>query len=235
MADERRYGEEEMAAIFEAASGPLASRKDSRAASDSDQGLTLAELQSIGREVGISPERIAEAAAGLEHVQPSLPRRTELGMPMSAAHIVEISRPLTDREWSLLVSDLRETFHAQGRERSHGETREWANGNLHAVVEPTRTGYRLRLGSLKSDGLVLNRMGAFGMIMGAVVGVTSALSGDPGAVSESVMLGGIGDSAFAFNAVRLPRWARLREQQMREIAERTRVLIAPRTAPDTSG
>ena len=235
MADERRYGEEEMAAIFEAASGPLTPRKDSRSASDSDQGLTLAELQSIGREVGISPERIAEAAAGLEHVQPSLPRRTELGMPMSAAHIVEIPRPLTDREWSLLVSDLRETFHAQGRERSHGETREWVNGNLHAVVEPTVTGYRLRLGTLKGDGLALNRMGAMGMIMGAIVGLTSALGGDPGAILGSVMLGGIGVGAFAFNAVRLPRWARLREQQMREIAERTRALIAPRTAPDTSG
>ena len=235
MTDERRYGEEEVAAIFEAASGPAASRKDSRSASDSEQGLTLSELQSIGREVGISPDRIAEAAAALEHVQPSLPRRTELGMPLSAAHIVEIPRPLTDREWSLLVSDLRETFHAQGRERSHGETREWANGNLHAVVEPTRTGYRLRLGTLKSDGLALNRMGAFGMIRGAIVGLTSALGGDPGAVSVSVMLGGIGAGAFAFNAVRLPRWARLREQQMREIAERTRALIAPRTAPDANG
>ena len=65
MTDERRYGEEEVAAIFEAASGPAASRKDSRSASDSEQGLTLSELQSIGREVGISPDRIAEAAAAL--------------------------------------------------------------------------------------------------------------------------------------------------------------------------
>jgi len=235
MTDERRYGEEEMAAIFEAASGPVASPKDSRSASDSDQGLTLSELQSIGREVGISPERIAEAAAALEHAQPPRPRRTELGMPVSAAHVVEIPRPLTDREWSLLVADLRETFHAHGRERSHGETREWVNGNLHAVVEPTRTGYRLRLGSLKADGLALNRMGALGVIMGAIVGITSALGGDPGAISVSAMLGGIGAGAFALNAVRLPRWARLREQQMREIAERTRALIAPRTAPDASG
>jgi hypothetical protein len=167
-------------------------------------------------------------------VQPSPPPRTELGMPMSAAHVVEIPRPLTDREWSLLVADLRETFHAQGRERSHGETREWSNGNLHAVVEPTRTGYRLRLGTLKGDGLALNRFGALGLTMSAIVGVTSFLGGDAGTVSLSVMLGGIGAGAFAFNAVRLPRWARLREQQMREIAERTRALIAPSPSPDAT-
>jgi len=235
MADERRYGEEEVAAIFEAASGPVASRKDSRSSSESEHGLTLSELQAIGREVGIAPEQIAEAAAQLERTPPAVPRRTELGMPLSAAHVVEIPRPLTDREWSLVVADLRETFNARGRENSHGETREWANGNLHAVVEPTRTGYRLRLGTIKGDALALNRMGGFGILAGLVVGVASFVGGDPaGAISGAVMLGGMGAGAVAFNAMRLPRWARLREQQMREIAERTRALVAPSSESDTS-
>jgi len=228
MSDERRYGEEEVAAIFEAASGPVTSRKESPAGSDSEQGLTLSELQAIGREVGIAPERIAEAAAVLERTPPVLPRRTELGMPLSAAHVVEIPRPLTDREWSLVVSDLRATFNARGRESTHGETREWVNGNLHAVVEPTRTGYRLRLATIKGDALALNRMGAFGIIAGALVGVTSLVGGDPAsAVSGAVMFGSIAAGAFTFNALRLPRWARLREQQMKEIAERTRALLGP--------
>ena len=226
MTDERRYGEDEVAAIFEAASGPVTSPKDTRASSDAEHGLTLSELQAIGREVGIAPERIAEAAAALEQSPAPISRRTELGMPMSAAHVIEIPRPLTDREWSLVVSDLRETFNARGRESTHGETREWANGNLHAVVEPTRTGYRLRLGTIKGDALALNRMGGLGIAMGAIVGITSFLAGDAAAgVSGAVMLGGIGAGAFAFNAFRLPRWARLREQQMKEIAERTRALL----------
>src|SRR5678815_1596820 len=75
MADERRYQEDEGAEIFEAASAPALARGDAAPT----QGLTLAELQAIGREVGIAPERIAEAAASLARSQPPLPRRTELG------------------------------------------------------------------------------------------------------------------------------------------------------------
>ena len=91
MADERRYGEDEVAAIFEEASAPAISRGDARSA----EGLTLTELQAIGREVGITPERIADAAASLVRSQPPLPRRTELGMPVSAAHVVELPRALS--------------------------------------------------------------------------------------------------------------------------------------------
>src|SRR6185436_8172357 len=167
MADERRYQEDEVAEIFEAASAPALSRGDAAP----NQGLTLAELQAIGREVGIAPERIAEAAASLARSQPPLPRRTELGMPLSAAHVIDLPRALTDREWALVVADLRETFNARGHETSQGVTRQWANGNLHALVEPTKTGYRLRLGTVKGDALALNRMGGFGIDMGLVVGL----------------------------------------------------------------
>ncbi len=61
MPDERRYQEDEVAEIFEAASVPAISRTGA----PSQEGLTLTELQAIGREVGIAPERIAEAAASL--------------------------------------------------------------------------------------------------------------------------------------------------------------------------
>lgn len=223
MADERHYQEDEVAEIFEAASAPALSRGEAAPT----QGLTLAELQAIGREVGIAPERIAEAAASLVRSQPPLPRRTELGMPLSAAHVIDLPRALTDREWALVVADLRETFNARGHESSQGLARQWANGNLHAFVEPTKTGYRLRLGTVKGDALALNRMGGFGIAMGLFVGLVPLMSGDPTAtVSGAVALGGVGVGAFVFNALRLPRWVRLREQQMKEVAERTRALIA---------
>jgi|SRR5688572_6241001 len=222
MADERRYGDDEVAQIFEAASAPALSRGEAPSA----QGLTLTELQAIGREVGIAPERIAEAASSLARSQPALPRRTELGMPVSAGHVVELPRALTDREWALVVGDLRETFRARGKDSSQGETRQWSNGNLHAFVEPTRTGYRLRLGTVKGDGLAVNRMGAFGIAMGLFVGLASVVSGNPeGLLPGAVALGGMGSGAIAFNAMRLSRWAREREQQMKEIGERARALI----------
>jgi hypothetical protein len=226
MADERRYQEDEVAEIFEAASAPAVSRADA----PSSTGLTLAELQAIGREVGIAPERIAEAASTLQRSHLSIPPRRELGMPMSAAHIIELPRALTDREWALVVADLRETFQARGKESSQGDTRQWSNSNLHAFVEPTRTGYRLRLGTIKGDAVALNRMGGFGIAMGFIVGLTPLLSGSPaGAIPGALALGGIGAGTLVFNALRLPRWARLREQQMKDVAERTRALIDPET------
>ena len=221
MTDERRYQDDEVAAIFEAASAPTASNDDDVPA---EQGLTLAELQAIGREVGIAPERIAQAAASLERNRPPIPPRTDLGLPVTAAHVVEIPRPLTDREWSLVVADLRETFGAWGREGSHGEIRIWRNHNLHAVVEPTRTGYRLRFGTLKAGGLAMNRMGAFGIAMGIVTAF--AVGGDPAAIPGVLALATMGAGAFAFNALRLPRWAQLRERQMRAVADRTLLLLA---------
>jgi hypothetical protein len=220
MTDERRYQDDEVAAIFEAASAPTASNDDDVPA---EQGLTLAELQAIGREVGIDPERIAQAAASLQRSRPPIPPRTDLGLPVTAAHVVDIPRPPTDLEWLLVVGDLRQTFGAWGRESSHGETRIWRNHNLHAVVEPTRTGYRLRLGTLKADGLAMNRMGAFGVTMGIVIAI--ALGGDPAAIPGVLALATMGASAFAFNALRLPRWAQLRERQMRAVADRTLGLL----------
>jgi len=227
MADERRYQDDEVAAIFEAASAPALSRAGSPAESPSAEGLTLGELQAIGREVGIAPERIAEAASALVRSQPPLPRRTELGMPVSAGHIVEFPRALTDREWALVVADLRETFRARGKESSQGDARQWSNGNLHAFVEPTRTGYRLRLGTVKGDALALNRMGGFSITMGLFVVLGSSLTGEPlAALPGALMLGGTGVGALVANVLRLPRWAREREQQMKDVAERAHALIA---------
>ena len=79
MSDERRYTDDEVAEIFEAASRPVAPR-DEPADSASPTGLTLARLQEIGREVGIAPEQIAEAAAALDRRRAPIARRTDLGM-----------------------------------------------------------------------------------------------------------------------------------------------------------
>jgi len=230
MSDERRYTDDEVAAIFEAASKPVVPR-DEPADPASPTGLTLARLQEIGREVGIAPEQIAEAAAALDRRRPPIPRRTDLGMPVSAAHTVDIPRPLTDREWSLVVADLRQTFGAWGNEGSQGETRMWWNNNLHAVVEPTQTGYRLRLGTLKADGFAMNRVGMVAVAMSIVVAFV--VGGNADALPGILAIGSMGAGVFAFNALRLPRWARLRERQMQEVAERTLTLVGstPRPKP----
>lgn len=230
MTDERLYGEEEVAEIFEAAASPRGS--GGRALSSAD-GLTLGELQAIGAEVGIAPERIADAAAALDLRRGAAPRRTHLGMPVSVGRTVALPRAPTDPEWELLVAELRETFGAHGKDKSSGGLRAWTNGNLHAYVEPTDAGHRLRLGTLKGDGVALGRLGIAGLVAALVMLAILLLTGAPTDDLEmAALFAAMGAAALGANALRLPRWAREREEQMEYIAARARTLI--RAEPDAS-
>lgn len=228
MSAERRYSHDEVAGIFEAAASESPARLGGASAGD---GLTLAELQSIGSEVGLPPERIAEAAAMLDVRRGGGPARTHLGMPTSAGRSVELPRALTDREWAILLSEIRETFGARGREGSAGGIRQWTNGNLQAYVEPTDAGYRLRLGSVKGDAAPTNRLGIGGILAGLGLAVVGALSGDPGALVPPALVTALGAGTLFYNTRRLPRWMMERERQMERIAVRARALAGADPAP----
>lgn len=233
MADERRYSEDEIAEIFEAAATLEASNP--RAASAAG-GLTLPELQSIGRDVGVAPERIAEAAAALDLRGQAQPRRYDLGMPISVGRTVDLPRAPTDREWDVLVAELRRTFNAAGRDSSRGELRSWTNSKLHAYVEPTATGYQFRIGTLKGDATAVNRLGLGAILMTGVLFAVPALGGVPlEQYMDLLLIGGMGAAGLTYNAVRLPRWARRREQQMDEIVARVKTLIGSEPSRDVIG
>src|SRR5262245_44013692 len=101
---DRRYNENEMAAIFRAAAeGPQPAERDVPRA----EGMSLVELQSIGREVGISPEAVAQAALALD-VQRGARPNTLLGLPIGVSRTVQLNRQLSDEEWDRLVVQLRE-------------------------------------------------------------------------------------------------------------------------------
>ncbi|MGD2070786.1 MAG: hypothetical protein PVI57_19085 [Gemmatimonadota bacterium] len=226
MTDERRYGEEEVRAIFEAASqeqeGP-----ERRGALPSDGGLTLSELQAIGTEVGISRERIADAARALEVRGVAGPSRTLLGAPLAVGRSVELPRAPTDREWEMMVAELRQTFRARGKVAVHGGSREWWNGNLHALVEPTEDGHRLRLGTWREQALIMSRMGLGMLGLALIVLVASVLAG--GATGEAffapLVLGAIGAGLLGSSVLPLPRWARARREQMDHVAGRALALL----------
>ena len=224
MTDERRYQDEEVKEIL----GLAANRAEvGRPVVSDEDGLTLSELQEVGLEVGMDPGRIAEAAFAVDTRREILPRRTSFGMPISVGRVIELPRAVTDREWELLVAELRETFGARGQVKSHGGVREWTNGNLHAFLEPTETGHRLRLRTHKGGAIALNRMGVAGLAMGLIL-LTMFLTTGPSPVRlEFVMmlLVGMGGGALATNIVSLPRWARDREGQMEYLAGRVEALL----------
>jgi hypothetical protein len=215
---EQRYSDDEVREIFERAASK--ERLTAPRTSEPD-GFTLGELQSIGREAGLDPARIAEAASSLEARRGALPRRTTWGMPVAVGRVVDLPRAPTDREWEMLVAELRNTFGARGRASSQGNLREWRNGNLVVAVEPTESGYRLRLGTMKGDAGVMNVMGVVGMAVAAA----SMLPASVVDGSEALVFGAMGIVALVANYVRLPRWADKREQQMEYVAGRVQGML----------
>lgn len=229
MADERRYREDEVAEILDLALRP---DEDWRPATTRD-GLTLREIQEIGHEAGIDPQRIAASALVLQSRGEIRRGRSFLGMPVSVGRVVELPRALTDREWEIVVADLRDTFAAPGQVGSQGAAREWANGNLRVLLEPTESGHRLRLSTMNRRLRFLGSVGAAELIAGLAflaILVPAALS--EGLTSDaliwmipSLVVAGAGVGFLAWTRFSLPRWAVERESQMEQIAARVRALV----------
>ncbi len=223
MSTERRYNEDEVARILESATQAEASDAPAPVVADEAEGMTLAELQEIGSEVGIDPSLIADAATALERPGVTAPTRYFLGTPIAVGRTVELDRKLTDREWERLIVDLRETFDARGKIRQEGNFRQWTNGNLQALLEPTPTGERLRLRTLKGEATTMLGMGAAVLVLAPLLFVILALSGglgDPGTLRVALILTLIGGSMFAASKLSLPGWADLRQLQMDGVASR---------------
>src|SRR2546426_9726879 len=226
---ERRYNDKEIAAIFRAAAEQEPQNPQREVARD--EGLTLSELQAIGSEVGISSVAVAQAARAVD-VRLGGASRTVLGLPIGVARTVNLNRRLTDEEWERLVVQLREVFNARGRTRSEGSLRQWTNGNLQVLLEPTETGHRLRFGTL--HGGARASIGAGFAVLGvtATLAISSALGGSLGdAIPGIALLALAGIGMIASGALRLPRWARLRERQMEDLA--TRVALPPDRSTET--
>jgi len=213
----RRYDDKEMAAIFRAAAeGP---QTPSNNIVPRDEGLTLAELQAIGSEVGLSPDAVARAALALD-VRAAAESRTMFGLPIGVARTVNLNRRLTDEEWERLVVRLREVFDARGTMRSEGSFRQWTNGNLQVLLEPTETGHRLRFRTVNGAAMASISGGFFALGITAV----TALAVLPGghlvkALPGLIFLFLTGAGMLASGVLRLPRRARLRQRQMESLAE----------------
>lgn len=229
---ERRFNEAEVAAIFERAAE--AQHKSQRQL-PSTEGMTLTELQDIGREVGISPEQLVQAARAIELGG----RQTAshfIGLPIGVGLTMNLDRKLSDQEWDRLVVDLRETFDARGKLTQEGSFRQWANGNLQVLVEPTATGERVRFRTVKGDarGYIV---GGFMMLGFAAVALTAAVvRGSPledaGLLTALASLATGGAAMFGIGALRLPGWARLRRRQMEEVAARVAIVASGKPVPD---
>lgn len=214
---DRRYSDEEAARIFERA----ASAEAQRPRAPTGQGLTLADLQQIGVEAGIEPALVAQVAHELEHRPAAIARRF-LGLPIGVAHTVDLGRALSDDEWHALVGQLRETFQATGLVREDGPFRQWSNGNLKVMVEPSGAGHRVRFQTYNGGARQMMTAGAASVGMAGALFLTSMLVP---AVSQGFSAGvalsaALGAGFIGAGALRLPAWARRRQEQMAALGAR---------------
>ena len=225
---ERHYSDEEVAAIFERAAE---TEHGGLPAFSEGKGLTLAALQEIGREVGISPESITLAARSLDQAGRPASRKF-MGLPIGVGQTVEFDRPISDPEWESLVADLRTTFEARGVVRYDGPFRQWTNGNLQALLEPTPTGHRLRLQTVKADARAMMTGGVIvlGGAAATLIAVAAAGSlGNSGSLAGAGFMALAGAGMFAAGALRVPGWARRRKAQIEAII--ARLTMSARTLP----
>lgn len=224
-----RFNEDEAAAIFARAAEAEASGRQPASAAG---GMTLAELQEIGREAGLQPETVAEAAESIRragtpaHTSVTAPAPTFLRVPIGVARTVALERPLSEEEWGELVAQLRATFNAGGRINSYGNFHEWRNGNLRVSAGPVSGGYQVDMRT--SKGSARSLMTAGGIMTGfsaALMAVSTLTVGAPGDVPDLAPMITIGAALFGAGVLQVPAWARRRREQFDRIAERLRDAI----------
>lgn len=227
----RRFNEAEVAEIFERASE--LQHTGSRQIPPSE-GMTLSQLQEIGREVGISPESLTLAAQAVERGgQPT--SSYFLGLPTGVGMSADLGRVVTDQEWEGIVLDLRETFDARGKLSHEGSFRQWTNGNLQALLEPTPAGHRLRLRTVKGDarGLMTGGLAMLGFaVTTGIVVVAQGAFDDTGMIMALTTLATMGAGMFGVSSLRLPGWARLRKEQMEGVLARAAASGDAKQIPD---
>jgi hypothetical protein len=214
---DRRFNEEEVAAIFKQATE---AQQTPQRQLPTGEGLTLAELQEIGRQVGIAPELLVQAAVSVGQAGSPTSRKF-LGLPIGVGRTIDLDRRLSDGEWERLVVDLRETFDARGTVNQQGSFRQWTNGNLQVLLEPTADGHRIRFRTVNAAARARMTAGLAVLGIAAATTIAVAVGGANHVTLTSVVeLGVIGAGLFAIGAIRLPSWARLRRKQMEEISRR---------------
>jgi hypothetical protein len=215
---ERRYTEEEVSEIFARASEK---EQATRRLLPANEGMSLAEIQEIGREAGLAPDLVAHAARSID--QPRPPQTpTLLGLPLGAARTVRLERRMTDDDWERLVVDLRETFNARGSVRVEGSLRSWSNGNLQVMVEPDGEGQRVRFRTIKGNArpAIFGGLAVIAWSAGMFVWQTMS-DGLSQSGAFELGLAALGGAAFfAYGALPLKGWATLRQRQMDELADR---------------
>ena len=221
---DRRYSDEEVAEIFRRATAEVPPQ------SAGSTGMSLQQLQEIGREVGLAPEVVTEAARSLDAAPPATVTARLLGLPIGVADGVVLPRRLRDDEWDALVVAARDTFGARGALRSDGGFRQWTNSNLQMLLEPAGEGHRLRLRTLNGHARRMILSGVVAIAAGAIFAALPFVTGVPTESNQLESMGilaAVGAALLGRGIWGLRGWAARRQAQFRDLAERAMRMAQP--------
>jgi hypothetical protein len=204
-----------------------------------EAGIPQRYVARAAEEQGLVPASVdarRDAKATLLSVVGRPTSRKLLGLPIGVGRTIALDRKLSEDEWERLVVDLRETFDARGIVRQDGSLREWTNGNLHVLLEPTANGHRIRLSTVKADARAWMVGGLVTLGVAAITTIAAVVGGPFHAnLTGALEVGLIGAGQLAIGAIRLPGWARLRRKQMEEISGRLTPGLTSLPSQDSRG
>lgn len=214
---DRRFSDDEMQHIF-AKAAELSTR--GLPERTPDEGYSLDALVEIGRQAGLDAAVITTAARSLDVISAPPPRL--LGVPVGVGRAVQLDRTLSAAEWQRLVVQLRERFGAVGTVSEHAGLRQWRNGNLRVLVEPTGRGDRVRMQTRNAAAQAYLALGAglaVTVATGALIGAVTGSIAESGVLGPLAGLGAMTVVSIGAAALRVRGWAEQRARQMQAIAE----------------
>lgn len=131
----RLYSDEEVALILRRALEPRASHLVPVGA---DDGVSLAQLESIATEAGIDLARVREAAASIEIRPPAAKSSIVFGPPVSYVFDREVEGEVPPENLSAVVAAARRLTHSRGNVQEVGDWLEWQSDAkiIHVTVKP---------------------------------------------------------------------------------------------------
>ena len=228
MSKDRKYNEKEIAAIFKQAARDFESAQQKVHSGD---GLTLAEIETIAEEVGISSGFVKRAAAKVDLRHRSAADKKIIGLPFQINRVVQLPESFGDKEWDKLIVDLHDSYGVVGtiKESRQGRMKSWVTDNIQVHVEPTGDGSRLRITSTNGINTLMLLFGGiffFVSIMFMAILMTKGkfmTAADDTLLMFILSLSGL--SIGGFGASQLPGWQKSEEQRIDSII--TRALDSP--------
>ena len=190
---ERRYTDDEVALILRRAAELGGETGPSRS-----EGLSLAEIQQVAREVGIDPATVARAAAALPTRKPD--RLTAiLGGPMYFRLEATMARRASDADLGRILQSIRRAAGRQGRATQVLDSVEWRTSSeregsqLFVTVTTGDEGTTIEVtGDRQSTAALLYLVpGVAGMIVSLIVGASLEAGWAAGGVIAAGVLGGV--------------------------------------------